>query len=428
VANAATTAVGVATGILSVRLLGPVGEGQLTAIQTWPLLFGSLAMLGLPEALVYFISRDPGRSRQLTSTAMILAIVSAIVVGGAAWQLLPLLLSAQPTAVIDAARVFLIIGVIYAVTGVPHGALRGAQRFRSWNAFRVAPGLAWLAILCAAWASGRAEPIPLSRWYLVGVAAVGLPFLVIVARSLRGPARPKLELAKPMLRFGLPSVLTTVPQTANVQLDQLLIIALLPARNLGLYVAAVSWSSAITPLLSAVGSVIFPHLSAESDREKQTQILATALRGSLLVGIVVAGILTVAAPIGIPLVFGSRYDGSVASALVLVPAGGVLAWAGVAEEGLRGLGRPGLVLVAEIVGAVITVALLPELLNSLGIFGAAVASLVGYLTVATVCVFAIARATGAPVRTFVLPTRETVKMVVFGSRDILRSRFRRANT
>src|ERR1039458_5350046 len=47
-ANVATTIIAVGTGILAARLLGPVGEGKLAAIQTWPMLLGSLAMLGLP--------------------------------------------------------------------------------------------------------------------------------------------------------------------------------------------------------------------------------------------------------------------------------------------------------------------------------------------------------------------------------------------
>lgn len=420
VANVATTAVGVCTGILAARLLGPVGEGQLAAIQTWALLLASLAMLGLPEALVYFIAREPTRGRQFTSTATVVGLASAVVVGAVSWEILPWLLSAQSTAVIGAARVFLLIGVIYAIVGIPHGALRGAQQFKAWNLFRVAPGLAWLGILCVAWASGRAMPIPLSRWYLAGIAAVGLPFLVVTARRLKGPVRPNPQAVARLLRFGLPSVLTTVPQTVNLRLDQLLIIALLPARDLGLYVVAVAWSGPITPLLSAIGSVLFPHISAEPTTERRTRVLGTALQGGLVIGAVMAAVLVVAAPAGIPLVFGSRFESSVTPALLLVPAGAILAWAGVAEEGLRGLGRPGLVLVAELLAAGVTLASLPELLHSHGILGAAIASLLGYFTVATACLIAIARVTGTRWSTFLIPKASTLVSLVQTGRTTLK--------
>src|SRR5664279_5531369 len=112
--NMALAGLAVATGILAARLLGPSGEGELTAIQTWPLLLGTLAMLGLDSALVYFISRQPERGKQLTSTAVFFALLSSFAVGAVAWFALPFLLSAQQPQVVSAARVFLLIGWIFA--------------------------------------------------------------------------------------------------------------------------------------------------------------------------------------------------------------------------------------------------------------------------------------------------------------------------
>ena len=68
--NVALAVLAVVTGITAARILGPSGEGELTAIQTWPLLLGTLAMLGLDSALVYFIARQPEKGKQFTSTAI----------------------------------------------------------------------------------------------------------------------------------------------------------------------------------------------------------------------------------------------------------------------------------------------------------------------------------------------------------------------
>src|ERR1035441_7280699 len=99
--NMTLAVVAVATGVLAARLLGPSGEGELTAIQTWPILLGTLAMLGLDSALVYFISRQPERGRQLTSTAVLIGFLSSSAVGAVAWFALPLFLSAQHPQVVD---------------------------------------------------------------------------------------------------------------------------------------------------------------------------------------------------------------------------------------------------------------------------------------------------------------------------------------
>jgi O-antigen/teichoic acid export membrane protein len=425
--NSALAALAVVTGVIAPRLLGPSGEGELTAIQTWPLLLGTLAMLGLDSALVYFIAREPENGKQLTATAMLIGFVSSMLVGAIAWFALPFLLSAQQPDVISAARVFLLVGVVFAVTGIPHGSLRGAHSFTAWNLFRVAPGLAWLCILCASWILKNAHPVPLSRWYLGAVLCCGLPFLIVVNCRLQGRPRPDRQLARKMLRFGLPSAVTSLPQTVNLRFDQLLIIAFLPARSLGFYVVAVAWSGGVAPLLSAIGSVLFPKVSAERDTCRRGELLVTALQGGTIVAAVMSLPFILLAPVALPLVFGARFAPSIPSALVLVPAGAILAWAGIAEEGLRGLGHPTVVLVAESAAAVVTIASLPVLLHFFGILGAAVASLLGYTTIAVFAASAISRSTQLRLHQLMVPSPVATKSMMLRGISLLLGRHHHAS-
>jgi O-antigen/teichoic acid export membrane protein len=225
-----------------------------------------------------------------------------------------------------------------------------------------------------------------------------------------------------MLRFGLPSALTSLPQSINLRSDQMLIIAFLPARSLGLYVVAVAWSGGVAPLLSAVAAVLFPHVSAEKDADRQRHVLATALQGGALVAVAASALFMLLAPFCLPLVFGARFSSAIPSAFVLVPAGAILAWAGIAEEGLRGLGRPTTVLVAEVAAAVVTLAALPVLLHSNGIFGAAIASLLGYSTIAVFAVAVVSRSTGQSIRSLVIPTWPVTKSLITRSIALLPAR------
>jgi O-antigen/teichoic acid export membrane protein len=270
-------------------------------------------------------------------------------------------------------------------------------------------------MLLAYWFLGHPNAIPLSRWYLVGSLACGLPFLIVVNRNLQGPLKPDPKLAPEMLRYGLPSAVTSIPLSINLRLDQLLIIAFLPARLLGLYVVAVSWSSGVAPLLQALGIVVFPHVSAERDIDRQGHLLATALQSGLLVAVATSVPFMLFAPIGLPLVFGSGFAPSIPSALVLVPAGAILSWARIAEAGLQGLGRPTIVLIAEGVAAAVTVAALPMLLHMDGILGAAIASVLGYSTIAIFAVFIIGRTTHQSVRSLIIPTWPVTKALAIRS-------------
>ena len=418
-ANVALAVLGAATGVLSARILHPAGEGELSAIQTWPLLLGTLAMLGLDAALVYFIARHPERGRQLTSTAVLIGLLSSLVIGSAAWFALPFALRTQPPQVVSAARVFLLIGGIYAIVGIPHGSLRAAHSFTAWNLFRIVPGIAWLCMLVASCLLGHPNAIPLSRWYLAGSLACGLPFLIVVNRKLKGPLRPDARLAPEMLRFGLPLAVTSLPLTINVQFDQLLIVAFLPARSLGLYVVAVAWSGGVAPLLQALGSVLFPHVSAETDAGRQGHLLATALQSGALVAVATSVPFMLLAPFALPLIFGSGFAPSIPSALMLVPASAILSWARIAEAGLQGLGHPTIVLVAEAVAAAVTLAGLAVFLHTNGIFGAALASLLGYSTIAVFAVIAIRRLTRQEIRSLVIPTWPVTKSLTARSMSLI---------
>jgi len=66
-ANLAIAVLSIVTGVVSARLLGPHGRGELAAIQTTPGFLASLAMLGMPEALTYFSAQEPEPARAGTT-------------------------------------------------------------------------------------------------------------------------------------------------------------------------------------------------------------------------------------------------------------------------------------------------------------------------------------------------------------------------
>ena len=76
---------------------------------------------------------------------------------------------------------------------------------------------------------------------------------------------------------------------------------------------------------------MFPKVLASPDDGK-LNLLKTGLQGSAMVGTIFGLLITVLAPIGIPIVFGTKFDNSIPSALFLVPAGVILARAGVLRK------------------------------------------------------------------------------------------------
>lgn len=390
--NLALGLIGLATGVTAARLLGPQGRGELASIQTWPLLFAALAMIGMPEAVVYFTSRTPARAGQYLATALVMVLGAGAVMAVAGWGLMPWLLRSQSPAIVEAARVYLAIIAVFALVGLPHQMLRPLGAWRSWNILRLVPTALWLGALLLSFLTPRlAAPIPLSRLALLTNGLTVIPMMLILARLVGRPSAPRRDCVRPLLGYGLPSMLNVLPQTLNLRLDQMLMTAALEPAPLGLYVVAVAWSGLLSPLVSAVGSVLFPHLSAIGDRGRQraTMIrIARRLTGAVAVMTVVLLMVT---PVAFPLLFGARYKAAVPTALILVAAGGFSTLNSMFQVSLQGLGRPMSVLVPEVVGLVTTLILLLTLLPRFGIVGAAIASLVSYAATTLLLVVLIAK-------------------------------------
>jgi O-antigen/teichoic acid export membrane protein len=408
-ANGSLSLLGFVTGILVARLLGPQGRGELAAIQTWSALIATLGMLGMPEAVVYFAAREPARAGTYTASAVTLALLGSAPLLLAAYVAMPLLLASQSAYTVGAARWYMLIVLAHIAGGIPHTTLRAIGEFRAWNAVRFVPVAVWMATLAlASWLKLFAAPaVAMLNLALHSVVAVPVVLLFVWPR-IAPPRVPELHVWRAMLGYGLPSSLSGVPQLLNLKLDQMLMAALLPPALLGLYAVAVVWSFALTPFLSAVSVVLFPHLASIADRDAQIRTLLRVTKLGASGAFVMAAALIAVTPLGLPLVFGSDFAPAVPAAVMLVFAAAVLSFNQVLEEGLRGLGDPTSVMWSELGGLAATVVALLLLLRPLGIMGAALASVCGYTVVAALLVRRAREVTGLPLAEIIVPRRREI--------------------
>jgi O-antigen/teichoic acid export membrane protein len=410
--NILLAGLGMVSGILAARLLGPQGRGELAAIQGWPSFVGGLAMLGMPEAIVYYTARDHPAAGRYLGSAILLALISSIPFMLAAYLAMPLLLHAQAPTIVWAGRWYLLLVPIYALVGMMLHPLRGRSDFVHWNVLRLGPNVLWIGVLVVAWAFSRETATFVAAGNLVALTLLIFPFGALVTRRVPGPFTPDLQKLPPMLHYGLPCMMTGAPQMLNLRLDQMLMAALLPPRALGLYVIAVAWSGAAAPLLTAVGAVTTPAVASAADHAQGASRMAAAARGTAVLALVLCLALVVLTPFAIVILFGEGFRASIPAALVLVPAAGVLGLNLVLQEGLRGIGCPYAALQGELVGLVATVVTLTVLLVPMGILGAAIASLLGYSTVTGVSLLNTRRYTGTPIRTLLIPRFGEIRLTL----------------
>jgi O-antigen/teichoic acid export membrane protein len=376
--NLALAALNAASGILLARALGPEGRGEVAAIQLWGFFFATVALLGVPDAVVYLVARRRDRAGVYVTSAAVLNLLASVPIVVLGWFVMPVVLAAQSDETVRLARLFLVFVPLYAVTNQPGQGLRGLSSFTRWNLLRLVPAALWVLVVLAAMLGDQRTVAFVTAGFLLGTAVTFVVACVVAAPQILPPYRVDRQTWRPMLRFGLPLLLASVPQWLNLRLDQMLLAAFVPSRELGLYAVAVAWAGLVAPLVNALGIVLFPRLAGEDDIAARHAVLFRGVRAALVITTVLVVLLLALTPVAIRLAFGPVFVEAVPVAAVLVVATAFLSMNFVLEEGFRGLGRPSEVLRAELAGLAVTAVVLVALLGPLGILGAAVASLVGY--------------------------------------------------
>jgi O-antigen/teichoic acid export membrane protein len=390
----------IVSGLISARLLQPEGRGELAAIQNWPFFLMTIGVLGLADSIVYYGSKRQGELA-LASTTWFLLLPASLVFMIAGYFAMPYLLAAQSAEILQAARLYLLL-IPFACLNSVHFLHMSWKRFGIWNLLRLMIPGAYTVILIIAWIFAKnISAFWVARAYFVIYALYSL--VVVISLRIYGPLslrRRIPELRQPMVRFGVQSLLGSMPQLLNLRLDQLVMAAFVKPMQLGLYVVAASWSTILSGLVMAIGQTMFPQLAQLDDAQDAQRQLVQVIRFGFWVDLFLSLLMLAFTPLGVPLLFGPRYAPSVPPALILVVGSGILYLNMLFSNGLKGTGKPSAVAWAEGAGLLVTLVLLAWLLPQYGILGAAIASLVAYFTVFLILLFSLRAHTGLPLLAF----------------------------
>ena len=224
-------------------------------------------------------------------------------------------------------------------------------------------------------------------------------------------SRPLLKTdGRPMLRYGFPLLLSSLPALMSLRFDQIVLATQVSSQRLGIYAAAAAWSTLAVPLASAVGNALLPALAGSTSGD-QRKFLPPLLRRMVLLGTLTCAGAAVAAPFCVPLVFGKRFSDAGPVAVVLCLAAAFLCVNAVSGEALRGLGRTRAILFSELAGSVVGVGALFLLLPAFGLIGAGLASVFGYGATAVVLTRSMAVECDESVRALYLPRFSDVSAI-----------------
>jgi O-antigen/teichoic acid export membrane protein len=369
VANLLFTMMAFITSPIAAHALGPAGRGELAAILVpfaWmPILFN----LGLP----IYARRAAARDERLGDLVGTLGVASVVLGTVGLLVGIPLAYVLAPDNYL--VREFIWIGLLLLPFGlfanIGLGLANGKEAWMRLNIMRVAPSAmtaaAYIALLLT-----NSLTVSSAAIVVYASAVIGTAPLIGLLRGER-PFRFDRKLLRRATSFGRRAWVGDLASTANARLDQLLMIPLVSATQLGLYAVAVNLSVLNGVVIGALTTVIGPSVA-----KGNLQLIGRSLRVTLLAVTSFSLALATTIPWVLPLVFGQNFRGAVPMCIVLLGASVPGAGAFVLGSALQNAGHPGIPAHGEISALVVTVVGLALLVPPLAGMGAAIVSAVAY--------------------------------------------------
>jgi O-antigen/teichoic acid export membrane protein len=376
----AMQALGLISGTLLARLLGPTGRGELAAVLLWPGILTVVGSVGLTDAMVYVTAREPGRQRAVFATGALIALVQSAALMIAGHFLLPLVLGHFDAETTRAANLYLLWIPLNLLTLAAMTILQGSLSLVAFNVLRLTLILSTVLGLLALYLVQEVSLWTIAQVYIAAnlITLIG-SFATVASFGWLG-FRPEGRLIRPMLLYGLKSHAGNVSALVNERADQALISVFLAPTQLGLYAVSVTISSAIALIGSTFSTVAFPVLSMATRGEQRRRDFARFTHATLWLSACTALAMIFATPVIIDVFFGSAFIAATNVTQVLLIAAIPLSTKYLISAALKAINKPLAPSVAEVISAVVTIAALGAFLPLLGLMGAAFASLLAYIT------------------------------------------------
>lgn len=335
----AVQAIGIVTGTLLARGLGPHDRGVIAAMVLWPTLVLSVGDFGIGSALAFFPARAQGAAKGYIRFAVRAAIIVSLI-------LLPVGLLVTYVGLRAAGVQPIALGLALAAALIPSllfsryiaALAQGLFRFPIVYAIRISGVLPMAVIFAVEFVIGRMTVASVVAGY-----ASGLVISVLVAfgakRVLAGAEREgEAPPARALVSYGMRSVLGSLYPVEALWIDQMIVAISLGPRELGLYVVAAAFTTLPRVLADAIAISALPHI-ARADAPRRSVLGFLGVGVAVLVPCGVA--LSVAMPELLVFIFGQKFSASVVPAQLLVWGSVLFGLRRIAGDAMRGLGAPG---------------------------------------------------------------------------------------
>lgn len=403
------TLLGVLSGVVLARKLGPHDRGILALVLVTPNTVVTLVKLGIAQANVFFINREGTPSVRVASNSAVLALVLGTAAALVIWGLRDGLLSTVLRSVPPWALALCLMRIpMRLLDDFLYGVLQAVGGFRIYNVRLVASEVLrfFSIVVCLV-----VFDLGLFAAVLIHtvVNLVNVAWLVVTTRrdipfglGVDGP------LMRKQLEFGIRSWVQTLTAHMLLRADLYLIAYFLTPSDTAFYALASHFTEMVLEIPQAVGLVLYPRLASLSGAEVH-RLTAQTCRRTLLLTFALAVAVVLFGPLVIVLWYGQEY----------APAGnplpllciGALAWSVyvIVTRDFTSHGRQAVNIAAGLPALALNVGLNLLLIPRLGIAGAALSTAISYSVACAILLSFYLPWSGTSLRALLLPDRDDLR-------------------
>lgn len=368
-------ALGVTTGIVVARSLGPLDRGHVALILLIPLILGYVGDFGVDRAATYFSARNEEDHGTIASSLLLIAALETVPATGIAIALSMLVLQGQTSDIRQVGLIATVIVPLSILSRFGQSQLQGRMKIRQLSISRSIEPLGYLFLLFSfATVAQLSVTTVVAAKLLAQTGVIGLSWGWVIADvSLK---KPEFQLVRSLLSYGARGYLTKLSPTDSLQLDQWVVGLTLGARELAFYVVGLSILGPARIVPTSVNMLVFPMLAQGNGKDPDVRWLA---RVGVGLSLTIALALTLSVEHAIPILFGDEFRPAIGPARILALGSAFLAIRELMVAALYGHGKPKW---ASEVQLVSTSALIPSLFilpPILGVNGAAIAVVLSYV-------------------------------------------------
>jgi O-antigen/teichoic acid export membrane protein len=400
----AVLVIGLATGVVTARLLGPHHRGVFSLFGVFPTTLAVLVKLGVAQANVYFLRRE----RVAPGAVLANSIALALVVGAATVGLVLLFRETILSTVLRGAEpihLFLLLPLVPAVVLQSYlfAVLQGQGLFRVFNRRSLLQAVATLGGMALA-----LGPLGLG---LLGAMVVSVVVQVamtvwVLGEILRSvpirTVRPDGVLLGRTLRFGVKSHVQALAAHLHARVDLYMLAYFLAPTEVAFYAIATRLAELLFLVPQSLGVALYPRLAGHEPGAADA-LTARACRVVASVALPAAAALVLGGPWLLEFFYGSAYAGAAGPLRLLVPATCSMSLYFLLSRNFTSRNRQEVNLLAAGVALGGNVALNVFLIPRMGVTGAAMSSMVSYGLAATILVVAFLRSSRLRLRDILLP-------------------------